>query len=69
LQGEKPSIAAVVASMDPKALTLYEREIRVQGSSQNEEIIQDMRDITKKLLLKFFKANGGRKPEKIIMFR
>jgi hypothetical protein len=54
--------------MDPEALTLYECEIRVQNSGQNEEIIQDMKDITKKLLVKFYQANGY-KPEKIIMFR
>jgi len=54
--------------VDPEALTLYECEIRVQNSAQNEEIIQDMKDITTKLLLKFY-ATNGRKPEKIIMFR
>jgi hypothetical protein len=54
--------------MDPKA-GLYECEIRIQHASQNEEIIQDMKDVTKKLLLKFLKNTNGRKPSKIIMFR
>jgi hypothetical protein len=67
-QGEKPSIASVVGSMDPTALTLYECEIRVQNSGQNEEIIQDMKAITKKLLVKFYQTNGN-KPESIVIFR
>jgi hypothetical protein len=53
--------------MDPKA-SLYECEIRVQRSGQNEEIIQDMKNITRNLLLKFLKS-VNRKPSKIIMFR
>ncbi len=67
-QGEKPSIASVVGSMNPTVLTLYECEIRAQNSGQNEDIIQDMKDITKKLLVKFYQANGY-KPERIVMFR
>ena len=38
-QGTKPSIAAIVGSMDP-AGSKYECEIRVQSSERNEEIIQ-----------------------------
>ena len=41
-QGQKPSIAAIVASVDPQAFQ-YEVEIRVQDSGQNEEVIQDMK--------------------------
>jgi hypothetical protein len=54
--------------MDPKA-TLYECQIRIQRAGQNEEIIQDMKNITKKLLTKFYESTRGRKPDKIIMFR
>ena len=43
--------------------------MRIQDGAQNEEIIHDMKKITKSLLLKFHQANKGRKPEKIIMFR
>jgi len=67
-KGEKPSIAAVVASFDAKASN-YACEIRVQDANQNEEIIPDMLDITKKLLLKFLDHTNGRKPENIVMFR
>ena len=69
-RGVKPSIAAIVASMEPKAIT-YEVAVRVQdmGLESNEEVISDMKNVTKKLLMKFFEANNGRKPEKIVMFR
>ena len=67
-RGSKPSIAAIVASTDPQA-TKYEVQIRVQDTDQNEEIILDMKDVTVNLLKKFYDANKGRKPEKIIMFR
>ena len=40
----------------------------MQGSEQNEEVIQDMKDVTKNLL-KRFKEETNRKPEKIVMFR
>ena len=69
-KGQKPSIAAVVASMDPKAVN-YEVQVRIQdmGLVSTEEVIQDMKNVTKKLLMKFFQSNGGRKPEKIVIFR
>ena len=69
-RGIKPSIAAVVASMDPKAVN-YEVQVRIQdmGLVSTEEVIQDMKNVTKKLLMKFFQSNGGRKPEKIVIFR
>merc|ERR1712096_309363 len=67
-RGLKPSIAAIVASVEPKAAN-YEVEIRIQDGGQNEEVIQDMKNVTKNLLVKFHAANKGRKPEKIIMFR
>ena len=70
-RGVKPSIAAIVASIEPKAVQ-YEVEVRVQDTSldsSNEEVIRDMRKVTKNLLMKFYQANDGRKPEKIVMFR
>ena len=69
-RGVKPSIAAIVASMEPKA-TNYEVQVRVQdmGLESTEEVIQDMKEVTKNLLVKFYENNGGRKPEKIVMFR
>ena len=54
VQGDKPSIAAIVGSMDPKVST-YECEVRIQKRENNEEIIQDMKEVTKSLLQKFYK--------------
>ena len=67
-RGSKPSIAAIVGSVEPKAAN-YEVEIRIQEGGQNEEVIHDMKQVTKNLLIKFHAANKGRKPEKIIMYR
>ena len=58
-QGLKPSIAAVVASMDPRALSNYEVQVRVQSTEQNEEIIQDMKNITVRMLKSFYRRNNG----------
>ena len=88
-RGVKPSIAAIVASMEPRAVQ-YEVEVRVQvdittlyivsviiiilslqdrGLDNNEEVINDMKNATKNLLMKFYRANSQRKPEKLVMFR
>ena len=67
-RGMKPSIAAIVGSVEPKAAN-YEVEVRIQDGRQNEEMIHDMKQVTKNLLIKFHAANKGRKPEKIIMYR
>ena len=40
-----------------------------RGLDNNEEVIKDMKNATKNLLMKFYKANDGRKPEKLVMFR
>merc|ERR1719304_40699 len=64
----KPSIAAVVGSVDPTAQMKYEVEIRVQESNQTEEMIHDMKQIVKDLLMKFYK-NSNQQPRKLIMFR
>ena len=54
--------------MDPRALANYEVQVRVQSSDQNEEVIQDMKDITVRMLKSFYRRNN-RKPERILMFR
>ena len=66
-KGMKPSIAAVVGSVDPQA-TQYEVQVRVQNTEQNEEVIQDMKNVTIELL-KRFKEKTTRKPERLVMFR
>ena len=45
--------------------------MRIQdtGEDKNEEVIQDMKNITVVLLKKFYERNNGRKPERLIMFR
>jgi len=67
-KGEKPSLVSVVASVDPKA-SIYECETRIQNPDKNEEIILDMKDITAKLLMKFYNKTNGQKPQQIIMYR
>ena len=39
------------------------------GLESTVEVIQDMKNVTKKLLMQFYQQNNGRKPEKIVMFR
>ena len=60
-----PSLAAVVASYDFNA-TKYLCEIRHQ--KHRTEIIMDLQQITKSLLIGFYKKTG-RKPNRIIMYR
>ena len=45
--------------------------MRIQdaGEDKNEEVIQDMKNITVALLKKFYERSNGRKPERLIMFR
>ena len=66
-----PSIAAVVASMDPNA-TKYHARVRAQHHKSGrgaQEIINDLAAIVKELLIEFYKANAKRKPTKIIFYR
>ena len=56
-RGSKPSIAAIVGSMEPKAAN-YQVEVRVQDGAQNEEVIHDMRNVTKNLLIKLAVFSG-----------
>ena len=65
-QGQKPGIAVIVASVDHQAAQ-YVVEIRVQDSDQNEEFIQDIKNVVKILLKKFNKTNN--KPQTLVMFR
>jgi len=67
-KSSKPSIAAVVGSMDAKA-SQYLCEIRLQNTGQVEEMISSMEEVTKKLLIQFKNKNLGRRPEKIIFYR
>jgi eukaryotic translation initiation factor 2C len=62
---DKPSIAAVVASMDIK-LSRYAAAVRVQGS--RVEIISDMKGMFKELMANFVAANRIR-PHRILFYR
>lgn len=65
----KPSIAAVVGSVDPRA-SQYCCEIRIQRSKQ--EYIEDMEGMVYNLLRKFNRVNGAvstGKPQRIIFYR
>eukprot|EP00092_Neocalanus_flemingeri_P005039 GFUD01005419.1.p1 GENE.GFUD01005419.1~~GFUD01005419.1.p1 ORF type:complete len:1029 (+),score=236.79 GFUD01005419.1:45-3089(+) len=66
-KGEKPSIAAVVGSMDPKA-SQYKCEIRFQDTAQNEEMILSMEEVTNKLLREF-RNRTKREPSRLIFYR
>ena len=66
-----PSIAAVVASMDPNA-TKYQARVRAQTHEKGpgaQEIINDLAVIVRELLIEFYKANGNCKPSRIIFYR
>jgi len=60
-----PSIAAVVASMDARAYS-YASSIRSQNS--REEIIVDLKNMVKELLIEF-KSRTRKRPEKIVFYR
>lgn len=66
--GTKPSIAAMVASMDPK-ISVYHCECRLQTGGQVVEVIEDTQDMVYRLLKRFYETNKGRKPEKLIYYR
>ena len=66
-----PSIAAVVASMDYHA-SKYHARVRAQTHRSGggaQEIINDLAEIVRELLIEFYKANKGRKPSKILFYR
>ncbi|KAI9246911.1 Piwi domain-containing protein [Phascolomyces articulosus] len=61
----KPSIAAVTASMDPRAAR-YACRTRVQPNRMEQ--IQDLAGMVKELLITFYRA-AGQKPERILFYR
>ena len=66
-----PSIAAVVASMDPNAAK-YHARVRAQKHEKSggaQEIINDLAVMVKELLLDFYKATRKWKPVRIIFYR
>ncbi|KZC11542.1 Protein argonaute-2, partial [Dufourea novaeangliae] len=63
---KKPSIAAVVASMDAHP-SRYAATVRVQQHRQ--EIIQELSSMVRELLVRFYKSTGGYKPHRIILYR
>jgi eukaryotic translation initiation factor 2C len=63
---KKPSIAALVASMDVNA-TDYRAYIRVQ--ERRKEIITDMKEMVKGMMKAFYRTNHGVKPERILFYR
>jgi len=63
---KKPSIAALVASMDVNA-TLYRADTRVQEC--RKEIITDMKEMVKEMMRQFRRRNHGKRPEQILFYR
>jgi hypothetical protein len=55
--GSKPSIAAVVGSTEPAATNMsqYSCQVRLQGGGQVVEVIEDMQEIVKALLMNFYR--------------
>ena len=69
--GLKPSIAAVVASVNPCA-SKYHTQIKVQFNKDKNAIeeITAMEEITRELLMRFYQNSGYKyKPERIIFYR
>ena len=69
--GLKPSIAAVVASVNPYA-SKYHTQINVQFNKDKNAIeeITDMEEITHELLMRFYQNSEYKhKPERIIFYR
>ncbi|XP_068243628.1 protein argonaute-3-like [Palaemon carinicauda] len=61
-----PSIAAVVGSLDRYA---FKYAVEVSPQTSRQEMIENMKEMTKSLLKSFHYATGGYKPERIIMYR
>lgn len=62
----RPSIAALVASLDSQAAR-YTASIRVQQA--RTEVIADMGNMVKEVLRQFYVATKGKKPERILFYR
>ncbi|KAI5630652.1 piwi domain-containing protein [Phthorimaea operculella] len=78
---KKPSIAAVVGSMDAHP-SRYAATVRVQQHRKDfvsdrmdntfqkqQEIVHEMSSMVQELLIMFYKSTGGFKPHRIIMYR
>ncbi|XP_023934044.1 protein argonaute-2 isoform X1 [Bicyclus anynana] len=73
---KKPSIAAVVGSMDAHP-SRYAATVRVQQHRMSasdiggcrQEIVHEMSSMVQELLIMFYKSTGGFKPHRIIMYR
>merc|ERR1711971_675153 len=63
---KKPSIAAVVGSQDAHP-SRYAATVRVQA--HRVEIIEELSDMVKDLIMMFYKSTGGYKPHRVIMYR
>lgn len=63
---KKPSIAAVVGSIDGHP-SRYSASVRIQQHRQ--EIIQDLTSMVRELLIAFYKNTRGFKPTRIIFYR
>lgn len=72
LEGEpgrgKISVAAAVGTTNPGALTNYATSVRVQPRIR-QEIVQEMGEMMTELLVAYKRANGGRLPGHVILFR
>lgn len=71
-QNHKPSIAAVVATLDASYHARYAQRILVQfpaNGRRAEEMILDLATAVKELLIEFFRFNRKSKPRRIIFFR
>jgi len=66
-----PSLAAVVASMEATASKFACRLScqPTQAGRQVEEIITDLKDIAKDLLVEFHRTTKGKKPERLFFYR
>lgn len=66
-----PSLAAVVASMEATASKFACRLScqPVQSGRQVEEIITDLKDIAKELLVEFYRTTNGKRPERLFFYR
>ncbi|XP_037081791.1 protein argonaute-2-like [Pollicipes pollicipes] len=71
-QVNKPSIAAVVASLDASYHARYGHRVLVQFPSEGrraEEMIVDLKRAVRELLIEFYKLNNKTKPTRIVFFR
>ena len=66
--GAKPSIAAMVGSMDPM-ISQYNCEVRIQTGGQVVEVIEDTESMVYNLLKKFYNRSNQKKPQKLIYYR